>query len=81
MGYGPAFHLMEIENQLQQVKRSAKVVNIEDPKERQQKLRELFAGYEVVLEQPASICLPDLLDMYPNAKVIMTPVEWLKWLP
>ncbi|CAJ2505718.1 Uu.00g131120.m01.CDS01 [Anthostomella pinea] len=81
LGYGPSFHLMDIKNQFQSVKRSAEVVKVVDQEERQSKLRELFNGYSAVLEQPASTCLPDLLEIYPNAKVILSmrssPEVWL----
>ncbi|KAH9905823.1 hypothetical protein F4778DRAFT_802274 [Xylariomycetidae sp. FL2044] len=72
LGYGPCFHLMEIDNQLHMVKRSADLVKTADAKERRRKIRSLFAGYEVVLEQPGTVVLPDLLHMYPNAKVILS---------
>lgn len=44
-------------------------MNTKNVHERREKLAKLFDGFEAVLEQPVSSCLPDLMEMYPDAKV------------
>ena len=48
---------------------SAEIVACRDKLRRQAMLRELFRGFEAVLEHPAGCCADDLVELYPEAKV------------
>ncbi|KAJ5504770.1 hypothetical protein N7463_007644 [Penicillium fimorum] len=72
LGYGPCFHLAEPLCQFDNLRQSAAIVHTKDTALRRRKLAKLFQDCEVTLEVPGSACLPDLLEMYPDAKVILT---------
>ncbi|KAI1348600.1 hypothetical protein F5Y01DRAFT_328372 [Xylaria sp. FL0043] len=72
LGYKNCFHLAEPLCQFGNLRRSADIVDTEDSKSRRDKLAHLLEGHEATLEVPGSACLPDLLEMYPEAKVILT---------
>ncbi|KAF7715293.1 Uncharacterized protein PECH_007295 [Penicillium ucsense] len=72
LGYGPCFHLAEPLCQFDNLRQSAAIMNTKDTTLRRIKLAKLLQGCEVTLEVPGSACLPDLLEMYPDAKVILT---------
>ncbi|KAL4998608.1 hypothetical protein BDV10DRAFT_184993 [Aspergillus recurvatus] len=72
LGYGPCFHLAEPLCQFDNLRQSATIVHTKDTAVRRHKLAKLLQGCEVTLEVPGSACLPDLLEMYPDAKVILT---------
>lgn len=72
LGYGPCFHLAEPLCQFDNLRQSAAIVHTKDTALRRRKLAKLLQGSEVTLEVPGSACLPDLLEMYPDAKVILT---------
>jgi hypothetical protein len=72
LGIGPCHHLADPPNQYDRLRLTADLLNTRDTQIRRQKLAELFDGCEAILEQPVCACLPDLLRMYPEAKVILT---------
>lgn len=72
LGYQNCFHLAEPLCQFSNLRLSADIVNTKHTALRRRKLARLLHGYEVTLEVPGSACLPDLLEMYPDAKVILT---------
>jgi hypothetical protein len=72
LGYGPCFHLVEPPTQFGLIKRSADILNTKDKNARQEKIAKIFDGVQAALEQPASSCLPDILEMYPDVKVCVT---------
>ncbi|KAG2420406.1 hypothetical protein HFD88_005207 [Aspergillus terreus] len=72
LGYGPCFHLAEPLCQFDNLRQSAAIVHTKDTALRRRKLAKLLQGCEVTLEVPGSACLPDLLEMYPDAKVVLT---------
>ncbi|KAL4812447.1 hypothetical protein BDW67DRAFT_178682 [Aspergillus spinulosporus] len=72
LGYGPCFHLAEPLCQFDNLSKSSAIVHTKDTALRRRKLANLLQGCEVTLEVPGSACLPDLLEMYPDAKVILT---------
>ncbi|GIC94543.1 sulfotransferase family protein [Aspergillus udagawae] len=72
LGYGPCFHLAEPLCQFDNLRQSAAIVHTKDTALRRRKLAKLLQGSKVTLEVPGSACLPDLLEMYPDAKVILT---------
>ncbi|KAK2768749.1 hypothetical protein FQN54_000605 [Arachnomyces sp. PD_36] len=82
LGYKNCFHLAEPLCQFDNLRLSADIVNTKDTTLRRRKLAKLLQGYEATLEVPGSACLPDLLEMYPDAKVVLTQRTsaelWLK---
>jgi hypothetical protein len=48
---------------------SADILNTKDTRTRREKLRGFFEGFDAASEQPASSCLPDMIEMYPDIKV------------
>lgn len=69
LGIGPCFHLAEPATQFKRIQLSAEVMNTSNDSIRKERLSTFFQGFEAALEQPASGCLLDMLDLYPNAKV------------
>ncbi|KAH9894497.1 hypothetical protein F4778DRAFT_783927 [Xylariomycetidae sp. FL2044] len=72
LGIGPCHHLADPPNQYGRLRLAAEIMNTHDTRLRREKLARLFEGCEALLEQPVSTFLPDLLEMYPDAKVILT---------
>ncbi|KAB5566689.1 hypothetical protein GE09DRAFT_1218946 [Coniochaeta sp. 2T2.1] len=72
LGIGPCHHLGDPPNQYGRLRLTADLMTTSYAPERRMRLAELFEGCEAILEQPVSTCLPDLLEMYPDAKVILT---------
>lgn len=81
LGIGPCHHLADPPNQYDRLRLTADLLNTCDTQLRRRKLAGLFDGCEAILEQPVCACLPDLLGMYPDAKVILTERSSAKlWL-
>ena len=82
LGYKNPFHLAEPLCQFDNLRRSAEIVHTKDTTLRRRRLASLLQGHEATLEVPGSACLPDLLEMYPDAKVVLTERTsakvWLK---
>ncbi|RDL38627.1 uncharacterized protein BP5553_02967 [Venustampulla echinocandica] len=72
LGYGPCYHHIEPLNQYDRIKLSSEIIACKDKIQRQKMLQKLFHGFEVALEHPAGPCLDDLLEIYPDAKVILS---------
>ncbi|KAI9932578.1 hypothetical protein ASPWEDRAFT_166230 [Aspergillus wentii DTO 134E9] len=72
LGYKNCFHLAEPLCQFSNLRLSADIVHTENTTLRRRKLATLLQGHEATLEVPGSACLPDLLEMYPDAKVILS---------
>lgn len=72
LGYKDCFHLAEPLCQFENLRLSANIMATKDTPVRRRKLARLLQGHEATLEVPGSACLPDLLEMYPAAKVILT---------
>lgn len=72
LGYKNCFHLAEPLYQFKNLRLSADIVHTKDTTLRRRKLARLLHGRDATLEVPGSACLPDLLQMYPDAKVILT---------
>ncbi|KAK3314444.1 hypothetical protein B0H66DRAFT_641833 [Apodospora peruviana] len=73
LGISPVHHFADPPNQYQRLSLAANLLkDSTPPKIRRQKLFELFDGYEAIADQPVCACLPDLLEMYPDAVVILT---------
>jgi hypothetical protein len=43
------------------------------------KLRPIMTGYAACTDHPALFCLPELMEMYPDAKVVLTTREPERW--
>ena len=70
LGYGPCHHLLEPTFQISRIKRSAEAVSTKEKRLRQERFQKLYQGYEVVLDLPGSACVDDLVQLYPDGKVI-----------
>jgi len=69
LGFGPCHHLLEPPFQISRVNRSAGALQTTDTRIREQRFRNLYEGYEVVLDLPGSAYVDELVRMYPDAKV------------
>ncbi|KAF2497374.1 hypothetical protein BU16DRAFT_457607 [Lophium mytilinum] len=82
LGIGPCHHLLDPMFQFERIAKSAALLAEPNKEKRQKMLRELFDGYEAALEMPVSACVDDLVEMYPDAKFILSyrenPDVWLK---
>lgn len=82
LGFRNPFHLAEPMCQFDKLRCSADIINTKDKAVRKRKLASLYRDHEATLEVPGSACLPDLLEMYPGAKVVLTErtsaQTWLK---
>ncbi|EON62460.1 hypothetical protein W97_01682 [Coniosporium apollinis CBS 100218] len=72
LGYGPCHHLLEPLAQVTRMQLSAEVLETEDRATRQKRFLDLYEGYEAILDNPGSVCVDDLIALYPDAKVILT---------
>lgn len=71
-GYKNCFHLADPLCRFSNLHPSARIVNTKNTTLRRQKLARLLQNHKVTLEVPGSACLPDLLEKYPDAKVVLT---------
>lgn len=71
LGYKNCFHLAEPLCQLTNLYPSVRIVNTKNTSLRRQKLARLLQNHEVTLKVPGSAYLPALLEMYPDAKVVL----------
>ncbi|TAQ88237.1 hypothetical protein B7494_g3418 [Chlorociboria aeruginascens] len=72
LDFAPSYHHITRPTRYDRIKESTEILACRDKKERQERLRKLFDGFESVLEHPAGPCLDDLLEMYPDVKVILS---------
>lgn len=70
LGISPCFHLGDPPAPISRVKESARVMGMQDKKERLKALKKLYDGFEAVFEPPASALVDDMLEIYPDAKVL-----------
>ncbi|KAJ5864232.1 uncharacterized protein N7529_006148 [Penicillium soppii] len=72
LGYNPCLHMAQI---IPHADRQQLLINASREKntaKRQKQLHELVDGYAAVCDMPAIFFLSDLLDMYPDAKVVLS---------
>jgi hypothetical protein len=69
LGIEPSFHLGDPPAPIARIRESAKTLQIADRRERQDALRNLYAGFDAVFEPPGSALVDDMMQIYPNAKV------------
>ncbi|KAJ5306725.1 hypothetical protein N7508_005740 [Penicillium antarcticum] len=72
LGYNPCLHMAQIIPHADRQQLLISATHEKDKAKRQKLLHGLTAGYEAVCDMPAIFFLPDLMDMYPDAKVILT---------
>ena len=73
LGLGPTHHMFEV------VKEPAKSVDWMAAREDKSILRDLLADYGSTVDWPSAYFWRDLIDMYPEAKVILTHRESKGW--
>ncbi|KAJ5766330.1 uncharacterized protein N7511_003946 [Penicillium nucicola] len=72
LGYTPCLHMAQIIPHADRQQLLITATHEKDPSKRQKLLYTLTAGYAAVCDMPAIFFLPDLMDMYPDAQVILT---------
>lgn len=84
LGVGPCFHMAEVGPYVHRLQLVLDCLRETDRSVRQGKLRRLLAGYASTVDFPGCFFTDDLMDMYPDATVILNtragggPAEWLK---
>jgi hypothetical protein len=71
LGYNPCLHMAQI---IPHAERQQLLINAsreKDTAKRQKQIHELVDGYAAVCDMPAIFFLSDLMDMYPDAKVVL----------
>lgn len=72
LGYGPCLHMAHIIPHADRQQLLIDASRQPDREERQKQVHGLVEGYGAVVDMPAVFFLADLVDMYPNAKVILS---------
>ncbi|KAJ5520742.1 hypothetical protein N7463_001195 [Penicillium fimorum] len=68
----PCLHMAQIIPHASRQELLIATTHTKDTSARQKQLHTLISGYAAVCDMPAVFHLPDLLDMYPDARVILT---------
>jgi len=80
LGYAPCMHMAHVAPFADRLKLSYEALLETDKPKRQAILHKLFDGYAATCDFPGSFFLDDLLEMYPDAKVILnkrrSPEAW-----
>jgi hypothetical protein len=75
LGHGPCYHMVNVLGNLDEVPRWQRAM------EDEQVLPELFHGFEATVDWPGSFFYRDLLELYPDAKVVLSvrdPDDWAR---
>ncbi|KAJ5971227.1 uncharacterized protein N7479_001145 [Penicillium vulpinum] len=72
LNMGPCLHMAQIIPHSSQQELLIAATYTKDAATRQKQLYTLISGYAAVCDMPAVFFLPDLMDMYPDARVILT---------
>jgi len=82
LGYAPCMHMAHVAPFADRLKLSYEALLETDKPKRQAILHKLFDGYAATCDFPGSFFLDDLLEMYPDAKVILnrrrSPEAWCR---
>lgn len=82
LGYIPCLHMANIIPHTDQLQLLLNAARQEDREKRQKMIRKLLAGQKGLCDFPVVFFLPDLLDMYPDIKIVLNKREnsriWLK---
>jgi len=73
LGFGPCYHMTE-------VLKHPKHIRLWDAAARGVNWREIFEGYQATTDWPACIFYQELMNVYPDAKVLLTVRDPEKWL-
>lgn len=71
LGFTPCLHMAEIIPHASRQQLMIDAVRERDTERRQKLLRELIGGYESVCDLPVVFFTPDLMDMYPDVKIVL----------
>lgn len=72
LGYDPCLHMAQIIPHADRQQLLIDASKEKDKAKRQKQVHQLVDGYKAVVDMPAVFFLADLLDMYPDAKVILS---------
>jgi hypothetical protein len=82
LGFDPCLHMAQIIPHPDRMETLIEAATESDNQRRQKLIRQLVDGYETVCDMPAVFFLPELLEIYPEAKIILTTrpdaVAWAK---
>lgn len=80
LGFGPCMHFAYIAADVSQLKLVHAALMEDDKDKRQAILHQIFDGYLATADFPGMAFLDDLIEMYPDAKVVLnrrqTPEQW-----
>ncbi|KAF7557451.1 hypothetical protein G7Z17_g654 [Cylindrodendrum hubeiense] len=71
LGFTPCLHMAEIIPHASRLQLMIEAVRERDTERRQKLLRELIGGYESICDLPVVFFTPDLMDMYPDVKIVL----------
>jgi hypothetical protein len=69
LGVDPSFHLGDPPAPIARIRESARALQIKDRSARQVALWKLYHGFQATFEMPGSVCVDDMLEIWPDAKV------------
>lgn len=81
LGYAPCMHFDQVSPSAPRMHLVHKALSEPDRRKRQEVLFKIFEGYRSTADVPGAWFVQDLLEMYPDAKVILNtrdPDKWLK---
>ncbi|CAJ2507193.1 Uu.00g083790.m01.CDS01 [Anthostomella pinea] len=71
LGFGPCLHMANILPHVERGQLMLTAVRERDTAKRQKLIRQLIDGHASIADLPIVFFLPDLMDMYPEAKVVL----------
>ncbi|CAI7607493.1 unnamed protein product [Penicillium pancosmium] len=72
LGFDPCLHMAQIIPHPDRMETLIEAAKEKDNQRRQKLIRQLVDGYETVCDMPAVFFLPELLEMYPKAKIVLS---------
>ncbi|KAF3767335.1 hypothetical protein M406DRAFT_274809 [Cryphonectria parasitica EP155] len=82
LGYEPCMHMAHVAPHADRLQLAIEAMQELDPKKRQKMIRPLFTGYAATADFPGILFADDLMDMYPDAVVILNlrddPAAWVR---
>lgn len=71
LGFAPCLHMAEVIPHPDRMELLIEAAREEEPSRREQLIRQLINGYSATCDMPLVFFLEDLMDMYPDAKVVL----------
>lgn len=71
LGFNPCLHMAQIIPHADRMETLIEAAREKDTQRRHKLIRQLVDGYETVCDMPAVFFVPDLLEIYPEAKIIL----------